>query len=286
MPESIAHADRCFGELVDAAGGIDAFCESHAVILMADHAQSAVTEGLDLQAALGGDWHVLQPNDPLPEQAELAVSPTARAGGVYVLTEGRRARRAHEDVRARLSELSGVELVLWLAGPDGKPLERDGAVLPAVDEVEAVVEADSAQLRFRPGAHDGDLRGQRWALEGDLGVLRLEARDGAISSDRYPDALGRIWSALTAPHAGDVLVSAAPGYETVDWGGMSHAGGGSHGALLSEDSLVPLLTVGLEGEPADRAQWRIGDAHKLVLDHFGAGDAAGRADPQREVVRG
>ena len=40
MPESIALADAAFGEIVDEAGGIDAFCDTHAVILMADHAQT------------------------------------------------------------------------------------------------------------------------------------------------------------------------------------------------------------------------------------------------------
>ncbi len=38
MRDSIAHADHSFGELVAAAGGIDAFLETHAVILVADHA--------------------------------------------------------------------------------------------------------------------------------------------------------------------------------------------------------------------------------------------------------
>ena len=67
-----------------------------------------------------------------------------------------------------------------------------------------------------------------------------------------------------------MLVSLATGYETVDWGGMTHVGGGSHGALLAEDSLVPLVTVGIDAGPEDRAQWRISDIAGLVLEHFGA----------------
>jgi hypothetical protein len=283
MPESIAHADRCFGELVDEAGGVDGFLETHAVILMADHAQTPVGHGLDLQAALGAEWHVLQPNDPHAEHAELAVSPTARAGGVYVLAEGQRARRAHHDVRSRLGKLDGIELVTWLAEPDGFPVERDRVGSPGRDRVEAVVERGRSQLRFRPGAHARDLRGGRWAVDGDLGVLGLRNDGGVLTSDAYPDGLARVWSALTAPHAGDVMVSAAPGYETVDWGGMSHVGGGSHGALEAGDSLVPLLTVGLEpGIRPEREQWRIGDVHQLVLDHFGAGEqpVVRRAQPE------
>src|SRR4029079_8964056 len=66
MPDSIAHADRSFGTLVDAAGGMESFLDSHAVILMADHAQTDVTKPVPLAAALGADWRVLQPSSEEP----------------------------------------------------------------------------------------------------------------------------------------------------------------------------------------------------------------------------
>src|SRR6185312_850413 len=46
--ESIAKADHCFGKLVDACGGLDSFLDDHAVILVADHAQTDVHRGLPL----------------------------------------------------------------------------------------------------------------------------------------------------------------------------------------------------------------------------------------------
>ncbi len=102
-------------------------------------------------------------------------------------------------------------------------------------------------------------------------MLGLERSTARIDSASHPDPLARLWSALTAGHAGDVLVSLAPGYETVDWGGMTHVGGGSHGALAVGDSLVPLLPVGLEpGVEGAREQWKIADVAELVLHHFGA----------------
>ncbi len=66
-------------------------------------------------------------------------------------------------------------------------------------------------------------------------------------STEYPDALARAWSALNCPTAGDILLSAAPGYEFVDWGGSDHVGGGSHGSLHRTDSLGALLWCGTEG---------------------------------------
>lgn len=276
--DSIALADIAFGEILDEAGGIDAFCDEHAVILTGDHAQSEVGAGFDVAGLLGAEWRVLRPNDEEPETAELAVCPTARAGAVYVLADGRRRLRAHADVRARLGRSQESDLVAWLTGPDGKPVERTGIGTPAPGEVEAVVEAGAgsssaergAKVRFRPGTGERDPRGDGWDLEGEPAVLGLERADGALISASHPDPLARLWSALTAPTAGDVLVSLAPGYETVDWGGMTHIGGGSHGALLAEDSLLPLVTVGLEADLSDRAQWRIADIAGLVTEHFGA----------------
>ncbi len=104
-----------------------------------------------------------------------------------------------------------------------------------------------------------------------------KAPDGRFESPEYPDALFRLWSALNAPHAGDILISASTGYELVDWGGVTHCPGGSHGSLHAGDSLGPLLLCGFEpGTEAIREQWALSDVAGLVLGHFGI---APEADP-------
>src|SRR4051812_8699453 len=70
MLDSISHADRSFGEIVDEAGGIDAFLDGHAVILMADHAQTDVETALPLAEALGEEWRVLAANAEQRSSAE------------------------------------------------------------------------------------------------------------------------------------------------------------------------------------------------------------------------
>jgi hypothetical protein len=280
--ESIARADDCLGELAEAAGGIDSFLEDNAVILLADHAQSRVEWPLPLAAALGEEWRVLEPNASRPEQAELAVSPTARAAGVYVLLEGGRHGKAHAQVRDRTRGIEGVDLVAWLVGTDGTPAQRESrstAIAGAI--AEAVVERAGRELRFRPGTEVVDRRGARWDIDGDPRTLGAEVEDGRLRSELYPDPLGRLWSALTAPHAPDVLLSASPGYELVDWGGMTHCPGGSHGSLHACDSLGPLALCGLEpGTEAMRDQWALADVAGLVLDHFGLDE-----DPDAVAVR-
>ena len=91
---------------------------------MADHAQTLVTEAYELVSELEKEWRVLQPSSDTPEQAELAVSPGARAGQVYVLVDPEREAACHADVRTRLGALPGTDLVAWLARPDGSPVVR------------------------------------------------------------------------------------------------------------------------------------------------------------------
>jgi Type I phosphodiesterase / nucleotide pyrophosphatase len=269
--ESIVHADAAFAELVDAGGGLDRFLGRNAVILVADHAQTEVTRDLPLASLLGADWRVLQPNESDPSTAELAVCPSSRAGAVYVLADGRHGRRLHAAVRTRLRELDGVDLTCWLE-LDGEPVLRGDADGPPPPGCEGAVERAGSVLRFRPGAEARDRRGEGWALDGDREVLAGTISGGVFDSERYPNALARLWSALCAPHAGEILISLDDGYELVDWGGVTHCPGGSHGSLAAGDSLGPLVLCGLEPGPEDRReQWTIADVAGLVRRHFGAG---------------
>ena len=116
---------------------------------------------------------------------------------------------------------------------------------------------EGGELRFRRGEGFEDARGNSWELAGDRDLL-----DPAL----YPNALERIEGAVSCATSGDVIVSARLGDEFADAGGQHHAGGGSHGSLRAEDSLVPLITAGFD------APHRPGSA---ALDH--RPDAAGAA---------
>jgi hypothetical protein len=115
-----------------------------------------------------------------------------------------------------------------------------------------VARREGSELRFA-------LAGEEWRLEGDAAVL---------DPDRYPNALQRAWHAALAPTAGDVLVSAAEGWELVDGGGRHHAGGGSHGSLVAGDSFVPLIAAGFD-EPPFPPDPGLTDLAPLVLAQLG-----------------
>jgi len=252
---SLAAADRQIERLMHAAGGPDEFLDQYAVIICSDHSQAPVEERIRLDLAFE-DFEVARPS-ARATGGEIALSPAQRSAMIYAL-DPEQAPDTCARARDIAGELEGVDLVMW---------RQDG---------EAIVRGRRGELRFAPGGELTDSRGEAWSVEGELGVLRAEIQDGRFLSTEYPDALTRAWSALNCPTAGDILLSAAPGYEFVDWGGSDHVGGGSHGSLHRSDSLGVMLWCGT-GERAGmdsraaRDQWSLRDIAPMIRAHFGLG---------------
>lgn len=252
---AIGLADAALGELVAAHGGLTPFLERNAVIVVSDHAQSAVGERLDLAAGLGERWELLRPNAPLAAEDRIAVGPSGRGAAIWLLGEEASRRATAAALRRFIPDhVPEVELLAWRAGP-----------------AEAAVRRGEHELRFAPGGELRDRRGRSWSVDGDLGALGALTGDGLFLAPEYPDALARLWAALANPNAGDMLLSLREGVECLDWGGASHVPGGGHGSLRAGDSLATLLTVGLDprGEHPDREEWAISDVAGLVASHFG-----------------
>lgn len=281
---SIERADLCMADVIRAAGGMDGFLADHVLILLADHAHTDVEKPLEIIEGMARKFDVLQASEDRHGIAEVAVSPTSRAAHIYILEEQDNPVR-HRRVREQAASIEGVELLSWLERPDGIPLVRKGPGHGGVEDPVVAVEREGSQLRFTPadfqtakatvaesrGETVEDRRGRRWLVRGSLKALEASVEDGRIETPIYPDALGRLYSAMLAPHSGDLMVSAALGYECLDWGGAAHIGGGSHGSLRWEDSEGPLLFVGCGPDSADeRRQWALQDVAPIIRQHFGA----------------
>lgn len=252
---SIAAADRQLERLVHAGGGLDRFLDEHAMVVMADHSHTQVEQRIRLDAAFA-DWSIARPEGAGATDGEIAISPAQRSAMIYVLGQERRSKRAAEAAKLALA-VPGVDLAMRRAAP------REG-----------VLASERGELHFAPGGDLVDLRGRRWSVDGDLAAIAARIEDGRLLTPDYPDALGRAWAALTCPTAGDVLLSAGPGYEFVDWGGAAHVGGGSHGSLHRSDSLGALLWCGVDGSAQTAArdaheQWTLRDVLPMVTEHFG-----------------
>jgi len=146
--------------------------------------------------------------------------------------------------------------------------------LAGFDDIVVCASNRAAQVYLLPGARTDSEQLAR-ALDGEPSVdvtIRLDGGDVVVRRDgvdgrpeelEHPDAGERVRSAIGNPNAGDLLVSAAEGWEFADLGGRHHSGGGSHGSLVAGDSTVPLLTIGIEREVA-----RITEIAPAVLAHF------------------
>ncbi|MFN8186573.1 MAG: alkaline phosphatase family protein [Gaiellales bacterium] len=242
---ALRQADRCLASLVDAAGDLDSLLERYALVVCADHGQTAVERTARLEDAFS-DLRLLHPRRSGSRAGELAVAASNRAALLYRLDGCPLTAR---ELAERLDGEPSVDVALF---------REDGA---------AVARRGASELRF---ARAGD----GFRLAGDASVL-----DPA----RYPDGLDRAWGALACRAAGDVVLSAAEGWEFADVGGGHHRGGGSHGSLLAGDSLVPMLFVGVEDEVLPARRPRITDLKALALAQLGVARPA--ALPEAVRVR-
>ncbi len=168
---------------------------------------------------------VARATDPFRHERDVLVAASNRAAHVYRVAD---AAPMPRRLAERLDSEPSVEVALF---------REDGAT---------VARRDGAELRLR--VTDGGV-----ALDGDPAILD------------QPDAVVRALAAARCANSGDVVVSAATGWEFADLGGNHHLGGGSHGSLDASDSLVPVLTVGVRGEGLSS----VVDVAPLVLGHFG-----------------
>jgi hypothetical protein len=250
---SIASADAELWRVMEAGGGADAFLDEHAMIVMADHSHSHVERVIDFTGPFA-DWKVLQPSGANARSAELALCPAQRSAMVYLLLDSRASALA--QIVATAQAIEGVDLVMWW-GEDERGTRR------------AHVAGERGELTFRPGDAVADERGLRWDVDGELDALLASVEEGVVLSEHYPDALRRVWSALTCSTSGDVLLSAEPAYEFPDWGGRAHVRGGSHGSLHRVDSLGALLFCGVDAPPQrEHGPWSLDDVAPMVLEHF------------------
>src|SRR6478609_10479450 len=121
--QSLAQADLQLARVMNAAGGPDAFLRDHAMIVMADHSQAAVTDTIALQDELA-ELGVLGPargSTSKEIEPRIAVCPSQRAAMVYALHEAERDAMRASVVSVALG-IEGSDLVAWL--------ERDAAEAP------------------------------------------------------------------------------------------------------------------------------------------------------------
>jgi hypothetical protein len=240
---------------------------------------------VDAYAAAVGRWLVTRDGFDFLAYYLSGYDFASHAAGPDGEAAGRALEQADAAIGALLEAAGGRDefleryAVLLLSDHGQTPVERVARLeKPFADlDGQVVVTASNraGQVYLLPGARidAAELAGRLDGFEavdvtlrrdGDEVVARRDGADGPVEKLEYPDAAWRARSALANPNAGELLVSAAQGWELADLGGRHHAGGGSHGSFVAGDSLVPLVTVGLRAEIH-----RITDVAPAVLAHFG-----------------
>lgn len=263
----IERIDQGLAGFFDRMGGMDRFLEEYAVILTSDHSHCDILPpgrdaGIDLQMLLA-DFTPARLADGWRGKGEIMICPNMRAAQIYF-----RVVSAPVLERAAAAMLSDprVDQVIWQAS----------IVEPSARGFK-VATHDRGMLHFWLGARDAvpgastgmDDHGNEWSWRGDLAAVDGRVETGHLTFGEYPNAFERLAGGAGFDDAGDLWVTAKPGYEFAVPGGDVHTGGASHAALHRLDSTTPVLLAGAPEGIRLPPHFRSIDVAPLVLKILG-----------------
>lgn len=229
--------------------------------VVSDHGHSPVTQHEDL-AALLASWGsgVLAHPWALGGARECAVMVSGNAMSHVYLELRRRARPFWPDLVARweptaerLLARASVDLLALPSAPHAVEVRASGG------RGRAMLHRSGQRFTYEP--LDG---GDPLGLGGRVEAASADAAHDACAGSDYPDALVQLLQLAAAPRSGEMLLSAARGWDfRARYEPVPHVS--SHGALHREHMEVPLLL----NRPPARAPRRTADVMPSVLTALG-----------------
>ncbi|HKV50777.1 MAG TPA: alkaline phosphatase family protein [Gemmatimonadaceae bacterium] len=226
--------------------------------IASDHGHAPVAAHDDLADAIRNAGHrVIAHPWVYAARADVAVMVSGNAMAHVYLDPAQRERRWWPRLTERwaalpdmLLERDSIDLLLLPHGADRCEVRARGRGT-------AFIERHRDRIAYRPAT--GDPLGL-----GDLPPLAsIECHDATLAG-HYPDALVQIMTLAGAPRAGDIIASAARGWDLrARYEPIPHVS--THGALLREHMLVPLLT----NHPVHRRPRRTVDVMPSALGVLG-----------------
>jgi len=248
--------------------------EDMSLWVVSDHGHSRVTKHEDLAGIVAGEGHrtVSHPwvFTPFPDVAVM-VSGNAMAHLYLELDQCERPwwpalSERHGGLAEALLAREAVDLML-LPMCDARCLVR------SAHRGSAIVEREGTTYRYR--RESGDPLGIGADVEGSADETFDAMRDGD-----YPDAIVQIATIAASSRAGDMILSAAPGWDfRARYEPIPHRS--AHGALHRDHMLVPLLT----NRPTARTPRRTTDVFASALDALGVA-APARMDGRSFLASG
>ncbi|WP_106769917.1 alkaline phosphatase family protein [Paenibacillus faecalis] len=201
---------------------------------------------IDLPALLK-DYRVLKPGEEVTDKTEIVLAVNETMAYVYKLN-------SEQSLRS-LAELMvtdpRIDVVSWKEH----------------DWIHVLQGKTSKEVRFKANGPLYDPYKQKWTVKQNSDVLDLtiDSAKKSINYGKYPDVLRRLSGALNSHSGPFLVVTAKPGYELADRSSPTHKGGGGHGSLSYDESLVPLILCGTDQKPPSL---RIVDLKSFLLELF------------------
>lgn len=241
-----------FGSLEEALNKIN-------LIIAGDSGMTQLKPGrddpvVDLPSIMS-EYNVLPPGETATDETGIALAINETMAYVYNL----RSENSLRDLALLMAGEPRIDFVAW----------------KEQEWIYAVQGETGKELKYKLNGNLVDSYQQKWTVEQDFEVLDLTVNptNQTIGYGQYPDALQRLYGALHS-HSGDFLVvTAKPGYELSNGSSPTHKGGGGHGSIRQEESLIPLIISGTDLKPQ---YLRIVDLKPFLIEVItaGHGDAA------------
>jgi hypothetical protein len=203
--------------------------------IVSDHGHEPVERHEDLAGEIAALGYSVRAHPWVVGGTDVAVMVSGNAMAHLYLDLKRRTRPWWDECAPQWNTL-----VEWLRGRESVefvllPLAPHACRVLTASGDEALVERD-----VRGTLSYTRVQGDPFAIGGNLaGLSDTEAWERTANSE-YPDALVQILAIASAPRAGDIIISAAPGWDLrTKWEPSLHVSG--HGALRRAQMQVPLL---------------------------------------------
>ncbi|WP_242281025.1 alkaline phosphatase family protein [Bacillus cereus group sp. BfR-BA-01347] len=232
--KGVEKVDRQLQKVLNTYESWDEALKDNIWIVMGDSGQAPIDADrkkalIDLKQLLSS-YRIMKLKEGVKDKEQIVLGVNERMAYIYSLNLG---SLPLSEITKTLQKDDRIDVIAW------KEKESVYVISPAYGE----------KLSFKPTGEYIDKYEQSWSLTGNTDILNIVLQDNKILYNNYPDALARLYSALTSHEGNYIVVSAKPGFEFIGEGSPTHVGGASHGGLHKQDSLVSMIVTGSDSYP-------------------------------------
>lgn len=249
----LADVDKQLVRFLDSFDSWEQVLERNVCLFISDHGQTVIGESEDHNISLDhllSGFAIHKLGTEVTEEVDVVIANNERMTYLYPIDE--------EKLPAMVDALSvdeRIDVIAW------KEKEHIVARRGGSGQI----------LRFWRKGPYADGFGSTWGVEGDSSVLDVRFDGETLLFDIYPDVFSRLYGALFSQSCPVIAVTAGAGYEFLSESAPTHLGGGSHGSLHKQDSLIPLLVAGTSR--AFPLPARLIDVKPFILEELGVKEA-------------